>query len=172
MLDSFSSPARRWLVAAAIVASVPFAARSQSFFQSPQPDLPRAQKHESRVVIDQLEDKWRNAILKSDAAAMQSLLADDYTGITAYGTLQSKDETLSSMRSGSFQLTTLDLSDRKVRFYGSTALVTSSAVVQGKTPDGPVDGDYRYSHVYVRDAQGNWKIVNFEASHVRHPHPH
>lgn len=134
--------------------------------------MPRAEKHESRVAIDQLEDKWRDALLKSNATEMQALLADDYTGITAYGTLQSKDETLASLRSGRLHLTTVDISDRKVRFYGSTALVTSSVVVDGATPDGDVKGDYRYSHVYVRDAHGNWKIVNFEASHVRQPHPH
>lgn len=175
ILDRFRCLIRRGPAAAAvltpILAPMFFATWSVA---SPQQKLamPRSQKHESRVAVDQLEDKWRNALLKNDVPTMQSLLADDYTGITAYGTLQSKDETLASMRSGSLHITTLDLSDRKVRFYGSTALVTSSAVVEGATPDGNVAGSYRYSHVYVRDAQGNWKIVNFEASHVRPPHPH
>lgn len=136
---------------------------------APRKGMPRAQKHESRQLIDQLEDKWCSALLKADVAALQGLLADDYTGITAYGTLQSKDETLTSLRTGVMKLTTLEISDRKVRFYGATALVTSEARVEGVTGDGPVSGDYRYSHVYIRDAQGAWKIVNFEASHVRHP---
>lgn len=131
--------------------------------------MARAQKHESRQLIDQLEDKWRTAVLKGDATAMQSLLADDYTGITAYGTLQSKDETITSLRTGTMHLTTLEISDRKVRFYGATALVTSAAFVEGVTGDGPVSGNYRYSHVYIRDLQGAWKIVNFEASRVHHP---
>jgi ketosteroid isomerase-like protein len=132
--------------------------------------MPRAQKHENRQLIDHLEERWRTAILKDDAATMQNLLADDYTGITAYGTLQSKDETISSMRTGRMRLTTLELSDQKVRFYGATALVTSSAIVEGITPDGNVSGSYRYSHVYIKDPQGAWKIVNFEASRVHHPH--
>jgi len=131
--------------------------------------MPRAQKHESRQVIDQLEDKWRNAILKGDAQTLQSLLADDYTGITAFGTLQSKDETVANLRTGTLRISTLDLSDRRVRFYGATALVTSAALVEGVTADGPVSGMFRYSHVYIRDPQGTWKIVNIEASRVRHP---
>ena len=140
--------------------------------QAPITEMPKGEKHESRMAIDQLEDKWRDAIVKSDVATMASLLADDYTGITAFGTLQSKEETLASLSSGRLHLTTLELTDRKVRFYGTTALVTSTAMVQGATPDGNVTGNYRYSHVYVKDAQGDWKIVNFEASRVGRPHPH
>ncbi len=33
-------------------------------------------------------------------------------------------------------------------------------------------GNYRYTRVYVRNAQGDWKIVSFEASRVREPGPH
>jgi ketosteroid isomerase-like protein len=169
-LGGFRCCPRSWLIAGAVIASMPLAARSLPL-QAQNSEMPRGEKHESRLEIDQLEDKWRDAILKSDAATMQTLLADDYTGITAYGTLQSKEETLSSLRSGRLHITTMDLSDRKVRFYGGTALVTSSAFVQGVTPDGDVTGNYRYSHVYVRDPQGDWKIVNFESSRVHRPHP-
>ncbi len=133
---------------------------------------PLAQKHENRHEIDQLEDEWRNAILTANTKAMDSLLADDYMAITPSGTLQSRDETLESLRSGRLHFTTLNITDRKVRFYGTTAVVTSLAKIQATTPDGQVAGNYRYTRVYVRDAQGAWKIVSFEASRVREPGPH
>jgi len=131
-----------------------------------------AQKHESRHDIDQLEDEWRSAMLAANTKVMDSLLAPDYMGITASGTLQSRDETLQSLSSGRLHFTLLDVSDRKVRFYGITAVVTSLANIQATTPDGKVIGSYRYTHVYVRDANGDWKIVSFEASRVREPGPH
>jgi ketosteroid isomerase-like protein len=131
-----------------------------------------AQKHESRHEIDQLEDEWRTATLSGDVKTMDSLLADDYMAITAAGTLQSRDETLANLRSGRLHFTSLTITDRKVRFYGTTAVVTSLATIEATNPDGPVTGDYRYTHVYVRDARGVWKIVSFEASHVREPGPH
>jgi ketosteroid isomerase-like protein len=134
--------------------------------------MPRAQKHESRHEIDQLEEVWRQAVLKSNSAAMDSLLADDYLAITAAGTLQTKDQALDNLRSGRTHFTTLDISDRKVRFYGTTALVTSLAEVQGTTGDGDMSGSYRYTRVYVRDVQGAWKIVSFEASRIREPSEH
>jgi len=134
--------------------------------------LSLAQKHESRHEIDQLEDEWRTAILNSDAKALDSLLADDYMAITPSGTLQSRDEALQNMRTRRVHITSLTLTDRKVRFYGETAVVTSLATIEATNPEGPVTGDYRYTRVYVRNAQGDWKIVSFEASHVREPGQH
>jgi ketosteroid isomerase-like protein len=129
--------------------------------------IPRAQKHESRREIDQLEETWRNAVLKGNATALASLLADDYMAITASGTLQTKEQALASIRAGHVHFTLLDISDRKVRFYGTTALVTSVADVKGTTADGDVSGSYRYTRVYVRDLQGAWKVVSFEVSRIR-----
>ena len=134
--------------------------------------LTLAQKHESRHEIDQLEDEWRTALLNGDVKTMDSLLADDYIAITPYGTLQSRDDALANLRTGRVHFITLTITDRKVRFYGTTAVVTSLASVQATAADGLVTGDYRYTRVYVRDTQGAWKIVSFEASRVREPGSH
>jgi ketosteroid isomerase-like protein len=131
--------------------------------------MPRAQRHEVRHEIDHLEDVWRDAILKQNIPAMDALLADDYMAITASGTLQTKEQALANMRAGKLHLTSLDISDRKVRFYGTTALVTSLAEVQGANADGDLSGTFRYTRVYARDARGEWKIVSFEASRIPEP---
>jgi ketosteroid isomerase-like protein len=89
--------------------------------------------------------------------------------ITASGTLQTKEQALDNLRTGRTHFTQLEISDRKVRFYGTTALVTSVAEVQGTTSEGDVSGSYRYTRVYVRDAQGAWKVVSFEVSRIRDP---
>jgi ketosteroid isomerase-like protein len=133
---------------------------------------PKDNKHENRREIDQLEEVWRNAILKSDTTAMSGLLSEDYIGITASGTLHTKEDTLANLRTRRIHVTTLTVSDRKVRFYGKTALVTSLAVVEGTTAEGDVSGSFRYTRVYARDAQGQWKIVSFEASRIRNSGEH
>ena len=98
---------------------------------------------------------------------LESLLSDDYIAITASGTLQNKQQTLDNLRLGRTKFTSLDISDRKVRFYGTTALVTSLASVEGTANDDQLTGNYRYTRVYVRNAQGTWKVVSFEASKIR-----
>ena len=129
----------------------------------------RAQKHESRHEIDLLEDAWRKALLNADRAALESLLSDDYMAITASGTLQNKEQALANLSGGRIRFNSLELSDRKVRFYGATALVTSLATVSATKSEGEVSGSFRYTRVYVRDPRGAWKIVSFEASRIREP---
>jgi len=107
--------------------------------------------------------------MKQDTSAMDNLLADDYMAITARGTLQTKDQALANLRSGRIHLTALDISDRRVRFYGATAVVTSLAEVHGTNIDGDISGSFRYTRVYVRNVRGDWKIVTFEASKIRDP---
>ncbi len=128
--------------------------------------MPRAERHESRHEIDHLEDLWRDAIVKGDTTVLSSLLDDEYMAITPFGTLQNKQQTLDSLGSGRWHITSLTQIERKVRFYGTTALVTSLVEVQGTSPDGDISGDYRYTRVYARDPHGNWKIVNFEANRI------
>jgi ketosteroid isomerase-like protein len=144
-----------------------------ALFAAPQHGgLPRGEKHESRREIDQLEESWRNAVLTGNAAAMDKLLADDYIGISANGTLQTKEDALIWLRNRPRHITNLVLSNSRVHFYGTTALVTSFSHVTGTNAEGEAFGDFRYTHVYVRDAQGKWKMVSSEAIRIRQPRVH
>lgn len=131
--------------------------------------LPKGQKHERRHEIDQLEEAWRSAVVNADTAALGALLSDDFIAISANGMLETKEEVLAKLSGWRTHHTSLELSDRKVRFYGVTAVVTSLAQVTGANSQGETTGSYRYTRVYVRNAQGKWKIVSFEASRIRAP---
>lgn len=119
-----------------------------------------------------MEEAWRTAMLKGNSAALDSLLADDYTAITAKGAIQTKAQALEGLRSGSLQLSDLTISDRKVRIYGSTAVVTSVAELTGSRNDQEISGRYRYTRVYVRNSLGQWKIVSFETSRIQESGEH
>jgi ketosteroid isomerase-like protein len=115
--------------------------------------------------IEALEMDWRKAQLTNNVAAVDRLLADDYLGISANGTLETKADELTRRRTGSLHITQLDLSDIKVRIYGDTAVVTSKADLVGKNGDRDISGRYRYTRVYS-NRDGQWRIVSFEASRV------
>lgn len=133
---------------------------------------PHNQPHTGRHAIDKLEDRWRDAMVASDVSTLEALLADDYIGITPNGTLQTKDETVRNLRSGLLHFQSLELTDRKVRFYGSTALVTSRAEVSATGPSGNFSGSFRYTRVYALMPNGSWQIVSFEASRIREGDDH
>jgi ketosteroid isomerase-like protein len=127
--------------------------------------LPHHGNRELHKEIEALEMQWRQAQLSNDVAAMDRLLADDYIGISATGTIETKAEALALRRAGTLHITTLDLNDLKVRVYGDTAVVTSRADVAGTSGSSNISGKYRYTRVYNRRF-GQWKIVSFEASHI------
>ena len=172
MLGNLSKSFVRWSSIAALTLVLCVICEASHPTQPPSTPMPRAQRHESRHEIDQLEQSWRDAVISHNAAAMDSLLADDYIAITSNGTLQSKEQTLANLRAGNLHFTSLEFSDRKVRFYGKTALVTSRAEVNGTNADGEGSGSYRYTRVYIRDDHGNWKVVSFEASRIRDSDEH
>jgi len=124
-------------------------------------------KHEYRHEIDKMEETWRTAMLQANSAALEAILSDDYTAITAKGAIETREQAVSSLRSGAFRLTSLSISDRKVRIYGSTAVVTSLVELAGHRDKEDLAGRYRYTRVYVRNPSGQWKIVSFEASKIQ-----
>jgi ketosteroid isomerase-like protein len=134
--------------------------------------MPHTERHENRHTIDHLEEQWRTAVLSGNSASLESLLADDYMAITPSGTLLSKEQTLANLKTGQVHIQRLEVTDRKVRFYGTTALVRCRAEVLGSTAEGKLSGSYRYTRVYVQDTKGNWRIVSFEANRIRTPEDH
>ena len=115
--------------------------------------------------IEGLELDWRQAQLSNNISEVDRLLADDYLGISANGTLETKADELTRRRSGTLHITQLDLSDIKVRIYGDTAVVTSKADLVGKNGDRDISGRFRYTRVYS-NRMGQWRIVSFEASRI------
>ncbi len=125
-------------------------------------------KRETRAVhkqIETLEMEWRQAQVDNDISVISNLLADDYVGITANGTVETKSQTIAQRKAGTVRITSLDLDDLKVRLYGDTAVVTSKAEIQGVNGQSDISGRYRYTRVYNRRL-GQWKIVSFEASRI------
>ncbi len=115
--------------------------------------------------IGRLEQQWRIAVLANDTANMSSMLADSYIGIGPDGTISGKSQELQARSSGQEHLQELDVLDRKIRIYGSTAVVTSRVHIQGMYSGQALLGDFRYTRVWsLKRAQ--WHVVSFEANRI------
>jgi ketosteroid isomerase-like protein len=127
--------------------------------------LPHHESHAVHKTIEALEMQWRNAEINNNVNEMDHLLADDYIGISANGTIETKAQELAQRRAGTVRIQSLDLSDLKVRVFGDTAVVTSRAELTGLNGQSDISGNYRYTRVYNKRL-GQWKIVSFEASRM------
>ena len=126
-------------------------------------------RKEARKEIEHLEAQWREAALKNDVATLDKLTADDYIGISATGLLQTKQQLMAARGANKVTFSKIEYSDTKIRVYGDSAVVTTTADVQGHSDvQGDFNGKYRYTRVYSRhNPSGSWLIVSFEASKVK-----
>ena len=115
--------------------------------------------------IQRLEDQWHAAVRSNDGAAMASMLADSYIGIGPDGMIVSKNQELADRANGQEHLQRLDVLERRIRIYGTTAVVTSKVDLQGDYSGQPLLGQYRYTRVWSLQ-HGQWRIVSFEASRI------
>jgi ketosteroid isomerase-like protein len=131
---------------------------------------PHPQPRQVVHIIEKLEGMWQQAELSSNTASMETMLAEDYLGIYGDGTLATKAETIDSFKKGTTKFSHIHTWDRKIRVFGSTAVVVSKAQVTGEHDGESLSGLYRYTRVYHRHS-GVWQIVSFEASGSHPPKP-
>ena len=118
--------------------------------------------------IERMEKQWGAALLSGDSAAIGPLLAENFVGIGPDGTIMSKSEELKSYMTGRQHFEKRDVEERKIRVFGSTAVVTSKVNVEGNYSGKALSGHFRYTRVWSL-THGQWQIVSFEASRVDDP---
>lgn len=131
----------------------------------------RHQHKQVRQEIQELENLWRTATLAGDYMTMGKLLSDDFVGIAWNGQVSTKEMQIDRLRSRSFSMKQLDVSDEKIKVVGDVAIVTATANVQGTIEGTEMAGAYRYTRIYQRLPAGVWKVTNFEATRVNPDEP-
>jgi ketosteroid isomerase-like protein len=149
----------RWMIVAGLALALPLTATA-GFFTSKTPH-----KRDVRSEVAAADQHWRDAQSNDDVAAMEKLLSDDYLGISGNGQVLTKAQQLDRMRSHRTAVVKIELSDQKIKLLGSTAIVTSTAEIDGHTMHSTV----RSTRVYKRVA-GVWELTSFEATPTRESH--
>ena len=136
-------------------------------------DKPMKPKKENRRadshLIEVMEQDWLHALTKPDTAVLEKLMSEDFLAISANGTLSDKQQYLHRVSDGVNHFASIDLMDIKVRVQPSAAVVVSQVRVVGKLDGHPVNGVFRYTKVYDRTPNGQWHVVNLEATRVSGP---
>jgi ketosteroid isomerase-like protein len=112
------------------------------------------------------EDAINEALLTSNAGALEALLADDWIVVSGFGGIAERKPFIAYVRAGDFTRKKMVLSEARVRVYGNTALVTTHLSATGRSID-EVKGKI-VSHCFdVKERQtdvlvwksGSWKSV-------------
>jgi ketosteroid isomerase-like protein len=117
----------------------------------------------ARRILD-LDQLRFAADLRGDAAALDSLLADDVTYVRSSGAVDGKAEYLRALgATGSYALDSLVPVDLSVRVFGETAVVTGRLIVKLRAQPAPYV--IRFTDVWAR-RRGRWQLVAFQATRL------
>lgn len=114
------------------------------------------------TTIETLEDNLRQAMLTSDVAVLDELIADDLVWTMPTGQVVNKQFDLDAHRSGVFRFTKIEISDRQIHDYSNCVVVTLKAELAGAVNKEVFSETYRFTRVWVKRQKG-WQVV---AGHV------
>jgi ketosteroid isomerase-like protein len=115
--------------------------------------------------IEGLLTEWTAAERSGDAAALDKLLADDFTGVGPLGFTLSKQDWLDRHAAGDLTYRTFELGDVAIRRYGDAAVVIARQSAAGAYRGREVPGDLRVTLV-VADASGFPKLASAHMSFI------
>ncbi len=114
-----------------------------------------------------LDDRWATARIRGDAAMYDSITAEDFIGVSASGTVATKQDRLREFtQEGDVGFDAITSTDRRVRVYGDTAILTGTTTITGQRRGQPFAGTYRYTHVFVR-RDDRWQAASAHMSLLR-----
>lgn len=117
------------------------------------------------LVLSQLtaiENEWNDANMKGNKAAIRRIVADEFRGVGANGSVENKEQMLAHT-SPAPQIASLTLSDLKVSLAGNTAVVTGLNTAKSKTGQRV---KFRFTDTFLwRD--GRWQAISSQASQVK-----
>jgi hypothetical protein len=114
---------------------------------------------ESEQAVLKLENEFLAAALRSDAAAIEPMLADDFYFIAADGAVQRKADFLAPIRSGDLKILATEMRDVVVHFSsGDMVVLTYRSTDRGMFKGTEFSGDFRWTDVVVK-RNGRWQFL-------------
>ena len=121
--------------------------------------------HSDDIEFEAFLTEWTTAERSGDAAALDKLLADDFTGVGPLGFTLSKQDWLDRHAAGDLKYRTFELADVAVRRYGDAAVVIAQQSAAGAYRGHEVPGDLRVTLV-VAGASGSRQLASAHMSFI------
>ena len=110
-----------------------------------------------------LDTEYQAAVKINDANTMDRILANDFVVVTGSGRIYTKSDLLTMARAKRIQYEHQEDTNKTVRVWGDTAVVTAVLWLKGIDQGNPFDWHVWFSDTYVRTSSG-WRYVHGQVS--------
>lgn len=122
---------------------------------------PSAAEREVRAV----EEQRYKAMLQSDLATLEKVLADDLLYVHSSGALDDKKSFVAALKSGSVRYKKIAPEDQRVRIAGTLAVVTGKSSVEVERDGKPQSFRLRFTAVYEKTS-GSWRLSAWQTTRL------
>lgn len=112
----------------------------------------------SQEIILQKEQQLARAMLASDVKVLDDLISEKLVFTLPTGMIAGKQMDLEAHRSGFQKLSTLNVLERQVQFYGAFAVVQAKVQLEGRFGENSIQGVFCYTRVWANLEQ-RWQII-------------
>jgi ketosteroid isomerase-like protein len=119
--------------------------------------------------VTKLENDWVKAMIAKDYAVLDRALADDYTDSgDPDGSVHTKSDMVSALKSGQIAISSYKYADLKVRVYGNAAIVTGLQTFVSTFKGKDDSGTFRFTDTWIKKGD-SWQCVVEHSSRVEKP---
>ena len=119
--------------------------------------------------VTKLENDWVKAMIAKDYAVLDRVMADDFTvSGDPDGSVGTKAQLISSIKSGESVTTSYKYADLKVRVYGNAAIVTGLQTFVSTLKGKDHSGTFRFTDTWIKKGD-SWQCVVEHSSKVEKP---
>src|ERR1700685_2431277 len=115
--------------------------------------------------MQQVEDRWNDAVTKRDQYGLELVLAPQFIGISATGDVATRNQQIAQLLVKGAGPDSLEQKVVSVRFVGDVAIVNGTYQMSWKTDKGPVLEKGIFSHVFEH-VRTNWLCLNSQRTVV------
>jgi ketosteroid isomerase-like protein len=127
------------------------------------PAASAANRQDDQKTLATLDADYQKAVEQNDTKTMARILADDFILVEGDGTVSTKADLLKDAASGETKYEHQVDSERTIRVWGDTAVVTAKLWAKGLEDGKQVDYYMWFSDTYIRKPAG-WSYVFGQAS--------
>jgi ketosteroid isomerase-like protein len=109
------------------------------------------------------DQRMQHAFVARDVAALEAILADDYTIVLSSGTERTKAMVLADVASPDIRWEINETSGWEVKVHGDMAIIVATLHQKGVDHGTRFDSNVKFSDTYIRD-RDRWRNIHAHAS--------
>lgn len=117
----------------------------------------------------QIEQEFFDAFNKSDSAALERILAKEWTYLFE-GQITTRPQLMADIKKGAYKVESTQINDFKAHVVGDAAIVTTTITMKGTYKGADISGTQRSIDIFIKQ-DGRWQVIRTQNTVINPQEP-